>query len=458
MTAPLAAAPRRKPNILWIMADDMGIGDLGCYGQRYIKTPNADSLARDGMQFSDAYAGCTVCAPSRSVLMTGLHTGHTPIRSNPGGVPILPGETTVAEVLKSAGYATALFGKWGLGDIGTVGVPWKHGFDEFCGFLHQAHAHFQYPRFLYHNDRELPLPGNGDKKYVTYANDVMAERSLQWIRSQKDKPFFGYLSYTIPHFEPLAPEDSMREYRGKFPEGKPWGSPNGRLAASNEVRTAYAAMVSRVDRYLGQVLALLKELRLENDTIVFFTSDNGGALPQTGDNFFNAHLPWRGSKGTMYENGIRVPMLVRWPGVVKPGSTSDIPWYFADFLPTAAAIAGAKAPTKLDGVSVLPALQGKPMPKDRPLYWELPRYNNKTGEFLPEIPMQAMRKGAWKAVRPKADQPLELYNLAEDPGEKTNRAASERERNIAFERELQMARTPPRAQKENPHPWWDARS
>ncbi|HEY3377901.1 MAG TPA: sulfatase-like hydrolase/transferase, partial [Armatimonadota bacterium] len=264
----LSAQTHRRPNIVWIMADDMGPGDLGCYGQKYIRTPNLDRLAAEGMLFRTSYAGCTVCAPSRSTLMTGQHTGHTPIRSNPGGVPLLAGETTIAEVLKSAGYTTGLFGKWGLGDIGTEGVPWKHGFDEFFGTLHQAHAHFQYPRFLYDNAKEFPLEGNVDGARVTYANDVIASRAVDFIRRKKNTPFFLYHSPTMPHFEPQVPEDSLAEYRGKFPMGKPWSQPSGRLKAQPDIRTAYAAMVSRVDRYVGSIMNELKQQGIDRDTIV----------------------------------------------------------------------------------------------------------------------------------------------------------------------------------------------
>ena len=299
----MAAAPAfvasaaRRPNIVWIMADDLGLGELGCYGQKHIRTPHIDRLAAEGTLWRTAYSGHTVCAPSRSTLMTGLHSGHTPIRSNPGGVPILPGETTVAEVLHAAGYATGLFGKWGLGDIGSEGVPWKHGFDEFFGPLHQAHAHFQYPRFLYANDKEFPLPGNSDTARVTYGNDVMAERAVDFISRRKDKPFFLYYSPTIPHFEPHVPEDSMAEYRGKFPAGKPWSTANGRLKAQPDVRTAYAGMVTRLDSYVGRIMARIKELGLDRDTIVFFTSDNGATLPSLGEEFFNSALGCRGPQG-----------------------------------------------------------------------------------------------------------------------------------------------------------------
>lgn len=456
--ASLAGAPKRKPNIIWFMADDLGLGDLGCYGQKHIRTPNIDRLAAEGVRCTQAYAGCTVCAPSRSALMTGLHTGHTPIRSNPGGCPLLPEERTVADLLREAGYRTGLFGKWGLGDIGTTGVPWKHGFDEFFGFLHQAHAHFQYPRFLYENERQYNLEGNDSPGRKTYANDVMHARSLDFIRRNRERPFFLYASPTIPHFEPHVPEDSLAEYRGKIPNGNYQGDRRGRLKPQPELGPAYAGMVSRVDRYVGNIVRLLKELDLERDTLLFFTSDNGGMIADFENDFFQNMRHYRGQKGTLYEGGVRTPMIARWPGRIKPGSTSDFAWAFWDFLPTAAEVAGVRPPPGLDGMSVLPALTGRKQRPHEYLYWELPQYDARTGTF-PDVPVfQAMRRGDWKAVRPRGATALELYNLARDPGEKTDLAASQPERVAEFERLFRQVRTPPRPQTEPPHPWWDSRS
>lgn len=451
-----AAAPSKRPNIVFIMADDLGWGDVGCYGQKYIRTPNVDRLASEGLRFTDAYAGCTVCAPSRSVLMTGFHMGHTSVRSNSGGVPLLESDVTVAEVLKKAGYTNGLFGKWGLGDIGTATTPLKKGFDEYVGFLHQAHAHFQYPRFLYHNDREYPLAGNSDTTRKTYANDVMAEKALEFIRKNRNRPFFAYLPFTLPHGGYYVPEDSMAEYRGKFPEGAPVGTEKGRLGLQPEPRVAFAGMVTRLDRYVGQVLSLLKELNLERDTIVFFTSDNGGL--RFSDNFFLNTGPFRGNKGNLYEGGLRVPMIVRWPGRVPAGKVSSFAWAFHDLLPTLAEIAGAKDVPRCDGMSVLPALLGKSQAPHKELYWEFPRYNSKTGTFAEEIPMQAMRRGDWKAVRPKPNGPVELYDLKSDPGEERDLAPQKPELAAEFDRAMKASRVPPRPQKEPPHPWWEARS
>lgn len=453
LPAAAAAQARRKPNIVWIMADDLGWGDVGCYGQKHIRTQNIDRLAAEGLRFTDAYAGCSVCAPSRSVLMTGMHGGHTSVRSNPGGVPLAESDVTVAQLLKRAGYTNGLFGKWGLGDIGTPTTAMKKGFDTHTGFLHQAHAHFQYPRFIYQDDRELPLEGNSDSSRKTYANDVMAKHALDFIRRNKANPFFAYLSFTIPHFEPHVPEDSMAEYRGKFPETTPFETRNGRLAKQPELRAAFAGMVSRVDRYVGQVMDTLRESDLDKDTLVIFTSDNGGI--NAGGNFFRSCGPFRGQKGTMYEGGLRVPMIARWPGRVPTGKVSQFAWSFQDFFPTAAELAGVPAP-RVDGMSILPTLLGKSQQPHSGLYWELPRYAK--GEFLDEIPQQALRRGRWKGVRRKPNGPVELYDLQTDPGEQRDLAAGQPARAKEFDAALRAARTVPRPQKEPAHPWWDARS
>lgn len=456
--AVLTAQRRRRPNIIWMMVDDLGFGELGCYGQTRIRTPHIDRLAAEGTLFRTAYAGCTVCAPSRSSLMTGQHTGHTPIRSNPGGVPLLAGETTIADVLQSAGYTTALYGKWGLGDAGTTGVPGKHGFDEFFGVLHQMHAHFKYPRFIYKGDKEYRLEGNDDQHRVVYADDVIADGAVDFIRRTKDKPFFLYHTPSMPHFEPHVPEDSLAEYRGKFPLGKPWSQPNHRLKAQPDVRTAYAAMVTRVDSYVGRIMAELKTQGIDRDTIVFFTSDNGATLPELGETFFESTGICRGHKGNLYEGGLRVPMISRWPGHVPAGVKSDFIWYFPDFFPTAAELAGARHNAKLDGVSVLPALLGQKQKPHEMFYWEYPGYNWTTQEFAPGLPMQAMRQGDMKAVRPRQNAPVEVYDLARDPSETTNLAAARPELAARYDKLMQAARSEPRPQKEPPHGWREARS
>ncbi|MBM3794579.1 MAG: hypothetical protein FJW31_11025 [Acidobacteria bacterium] len=394
--------------------------------------------------------------------MTGLHGGHTPIRSNGGGASLLASERTVAELLQHAGYKTGCFGKWGLGDIGTEGVPWKKGFDEFFGFLHQAHAHFHYPRFLYKNGEEFRLEGNSDTSRKTYANDVIAAQSLDFIRRAADSgsPFFAYLPFTVPHWEPHAPGDSMAEYRGTLgADGPKFQAKDGRLAAQPDVRTAYAAMVSRLDRYVGQVLALLRERKLEDDSIVFFTSDNGGVYRSTGDEFFASYGPLRGQKTNLYEGGLRVPMLVRWPGGgVKAGAVSNLAWSFQDFLATACEVAGIAAP-KTDGISVAATLQGRRQKPHEYLYWELPPYLAKTGEFdHAKKPMQPLRQGKWKIVRPKPDAPVELYDFAADPGESKDLVKSAAKVAAKLEALMAAAHTPARQQVSPPHPWWDARS
>jgi arylsulfatase A len=447
----LRAEAKRPPNIVFILADDLGWGDVGCYGQKRIRTPNIDRLAAEGTRFTDAYSGCTVCAPSRSVLMTGYHMGHTSVRSNPGGVPLLKEDVTAAQVLKAAGYATGGFGKCGLGDIGTDGVPWKHGFDKFFGYLHQVHAHFYYPPLLYDNEKEFPLEGNENGKRTTYSHDVIAGAAIDFIQRNAGRPFFCYMPFTIPHWELLVPEDSLAEYKGKFPEDKPF--PGGHYAAQDYPRAAYAAMITRMDRHVGRILALLKELKLEENTVVFFTSDNGPAMSLRQDDYFNSAGPFRGHKQNLYEGGIRVPMIARWPGHIGAGALSDFAWSFADFLPTAAELAGAAAPKGLDGFSVVPTLLGKKQAPHEFLYWELPRYDAKQGTFMPGTPMQAVRMGEWKAVRPAPGAPLELYNLKRDSGETANLAADNPKVMARIEEYLKTARVEPRPQKDPPSRW-----
>jgi arylsulfatase A-like enzyme len=442
------ARPRR-PNIVWIMADDLGYGDLGCYGQKIIRTPHLDRMAGEGMRFTDAYAGCTVCAPSRSVLMTGYHMGHASVRSNPGGVPLLASDVTVAECLKQGGYRTGGFGKWGLGDNGTDGAPWKQGFDEFFGYLNQVHAHWFYPEFLYDNDRRHPLPANAGGRHGTYSHDVIADRGLDFIRRNKDGPFFCYLAFTLPHLELLVPDDSMRPYRGKLDE-KPYIDPRKHYADQPEARAAYAGMVSRLDRDVGRVLELLKQLRIDGNTIVFFTSDNGSAVPLWGEDYFRSTGGLRGHKQNLYEGGIRVPMIARWPGHIPRGTINDHRWAFWDVLPTLCDIAGVESPSGIDGRSVLPALHGRKQAAAEFMYWEQPRYIAAKAEFPDEIPMQAVRWGEWKALRPKPDATIELYNLSSDPGEKVDLSRTEPEVLARIEKYLSTARTPPRPQRDPP--------
>jgi len=457
-----AAAPavfaqsKRPPNIIWIMADDMAYGDLGCFGQKVIQTPNIDTLARDGSKFTDAYAGCTVCAPSRSVLMTGKHMGHTSIRSNPGGVFILDSDVTIGEVLKPAGYTSGCFGKWGLGDTGTEGVPWKQGFDQFFGYLHQAHAHYFYPPYVYDNDRQYELPANKGVKKGTFAHDIIVDKSLEFIRKNRNQPFFMYGAFTLPHWEPQVPEDSMKPYRGKLVEDKPFTDKAGRLNEQKETYAAYCGMVSRLDREVGRILGLLKELNLAENTLVFFTSDNGGAARSWDtDNKLNNYGPFRGYKTTMYEGGLRVPMLARWPGRIPAGRVSPYQWMFMDAMPTFAEAAGALCPKDIDGMSVMPTLLGKAQKPHDYLYWENPTFNWKTLKYADGMPPQALRMGNWKAVRPKADAPVELYDLASDPAESKDLAQAKPDVMAKVNGLLKSARTAPRSQSQPDHKWFD---
>jgi len=447
----LAASARGQavapPNILFIMADDLGYGDLGCFGQKHIKTPHIDKLAAAGMRFTEAYAGCTVCAPSRSVLMTGKHTGHTSVRSNTGGIPLLPEDITIAEVLRTVGYKSGCFGKWGLGDVGTAGVPTKQGFDAFYGYLHQVHAHFQYPGYLIDDEELQPAPGGAGAQY---ANDAIAGLANGFIRqyARKKTPFFCYVPFTLPHLELLVPGDSMVPYDGKIPEGEPFVDAKRHYANQAKPRTAYAGMVSRLDGYVGQLMATLESEKQMENTIVFFCSDNGSATALWNDGgFFNSTGGLRGHKQNFYEGGIRTPMIVRWPGKVKAGVVSAQPWMFQDVLPTLAELAGAKAPADIDGVSVVPTLLGKgKQVQPEYLYWELPKFSAMKGDPLEEVPMQAVRMGKWKAVRPQANGTLELYDLSKDPLEKTNVAAQNPAVMTKIEGICKTARVVPRRQ------------
>lgn len=437
------AAPQ-KPNIILIMADDLGYGHLGSYGQARIRTPNLDRLADEGVRFTQFYSGSTVCAPARSVLMTGRHTGRTSVRGNTGGIPLLREDVTLAEVLRDAGYATGIFGKWGLGDHGTEGVPYLQGFDEFVGYLHQVHAHYYYPAFLWDNDRRLDLAGNVDGGRTTYSHDVVTDRALQFVREHRDGPFFLYLAYTIPHTELLVPEASMLEYDGAFPEPNPYPG-DGHYAAQERPRTAFAAMVSRMDRDVGRLASLLRELGIDARTIVLFTSDNGGQDGWGADlAFFRGNGPLRGGKMSLYEGGIRVPLIARWPGVIASERVSDHVWAFWDVLPTLAELSGASAPRDIDGVSMLPAVLGAERVGRDPaahefLYWEY-------GNVLGQAPIgQAARWGNWKGVRGDLGAPLELYDLAVDLGEAVDVAAGHPDVVARITAYLDSARTPTRA-------------
>lgn len=398
LALPASAAPAR-PNIIFILADDLGNFDLGCYGQKLIRTPNIDRIAAEGMRFNQAYAGGTVCAPSRSCLMTGRHTGHTTVRANKSmrtgdRVPLNAGDITVARVLKDSGYATGIFGKWGLGEPETTGLPNRHGFDEWFGFLNQDHAVDYYTDHLWRNERKEFLKGNlngGKKEYTT---DLFTREAKSFVRRHERHPFFLYLAYTAPHKDLMVPRDEWYS-RQDWPEED----------------KLYAAMTTWMDRGIGEVMSLLKELKIDDNTIVFFSSDNG-AGHKRGIPRFHSTGPFRGAKGDVWEGGIRAPMLARWPGRIKAGAVSEHPWAFWDFLPTAAELAGAVAPMKIDGLSAVAALSGKKQTPHEFLYWE-----NHGKRFE-----QATRMGDWKAIRQGLDGKVALYDLASDIGETTDLA------------------------------------
>ena len=411
-----------KPNIIFILTDDLGYGDLACYGQKNIQTPSIDRLATEGIRFTQCYAGSTICAPSRNVLMTGQHTGHTRVRGNFGivggvgpqrRVPLEDDDITVAELLKQAGYTTGITGKWGLGEPDTTGVPNKKGFDEWFGYLNQRNAHSYYPPYLWYNEKKVIFEGNRNGRQEQYSHDMFTDFALKFIRENKNRPFFLYLPWCIPHARYEIP--SIEPY-----ENKPW-EPEAKV---------HAAMITRMDSHVGMIMSLLKELDIDERTIVFFCSDNGAA--QRWEGVFDSSGPLRGKKGDLYEGGIRTPMIVRWPNRVPAGVVSDKVWYFADFLPTVTELAGVEPSSNIDGVSILPTLLGKEQNlENRFLYWE-----HFGGSF-----QQAVRLCDWKGLRLEPEEPLELYDLSNDIGEQHNVAAQHPEVVEKIEDYLKTART-----------------
>jgi uncharacterized sulfatase len=445
--AAAGAAPPDRPNLVFILADDLGYGDAGCYGQKVIATPRIDRMAAEGLRFTQFYAGSTVCAPSRCVLMTGLHLGRAHVRGNAAGLAqsLRDEDVTVAEVLKGAGYATALVGKWGLGESDHPGFPLKQGFDHFFGYLNQTHAHNYYPEFLWRNGEKVALknvvkkpeknpdsPGGWATAKAEYSHDLIAEEAFRWVRARRDGPFFLYFAVTLPH--------ANNEAAGALGNGAEvpdlgeyadmdWPAPD----------KGHAAMISRLDRDVGRMLDLLKELGIAEKTLVFFTSDNGPHSESRQDlKRFNPSGPLRGIKRDLYEGGIRVPAIAWWPGTVRPG-LSDHVGYFGDFMATAGEIAGAKIPDGLDSISFLPALRGE---RDRQekhpfLYWE----------FYEQGSRQAVRQGDWKAVRrPMFTGKTELYDLSADPGEEKDVSAAHPEVVGRMEALMKEAHVP--------HPGW----
>lgn len=410
-------AETKKPNIIYILADDMGYGDLGCYGQQTITTPHLDRMASEGVRFTNHYTGCTVCAPSRCALMTGKHTGHSFVRGNremkPEGQMPMPGTTrTVAHSLKEAGYTTGCAGKWGLGFPGSASDPLKMGFDYFFGYNCQMKAHHYFPEYLWENDKKVFYPENKKGQQQMYSHDETTRKAFDFIKKNKEKPFFLYIAYAIPHAEMVLPEKYLDKYKGKFPE-KPF--PGGHYGKQDYPRAAYAAMISHLDGDIGKLNTLLKEYGLDENTIVMFASDNGPHVEGGNDpEFFNSSGGLRGVKRSLYEGGIRTPFIVKWPGKVKAGKVSDHVSAFWDVFPTFCDVAGVQPPEDLDGISFLPELLGKDQLEHELLYWEFHGY---TGD------KQAIRKGKWKAVRlkiKKENTPIELYDLKTDPFEQNN--------------------------------------
>jgi arylsulfatase len=445
----------RKPNIVFILGDDLGYAELGCYGQEKIKTPNIDRLAGEGIRFTQNYSGSPVCAPSRCVLLTGLHSGHAFIRDNheikpEGQLPLPAGTVTLAKLLKEEGYATAAVGKWGLGYPGSEGVPDKQGFDLFFGYNCQRQAHNYYPKYLWKNDRKIELEGNdAGLTGKQYAPDLFEAEALDFIRSHQDGPFFLHFVTTVPHLALQVPEDSLEEYKGKW-DDPPYDGKNGYLPQKHP-RAAYAAMVTRMDRSVGRIMALLNQLGLDRDTIVMVSSDNGSTYKIGGydPDFFKGTGPFRSNKGSLYEGGIRVPLIVRWTGRIKPGRTTDHIAALQDVLPTLLEAAGAvrRIPAGIDGLSYLPTLLGTGrQPEHEYLYMEFPAYGGQ----------QMVRFSNWKGVGQgllqNPDAPIELYDLAGDVGEKIDLAPKNPELVEGIRRIMKSARHP---SKEFPFPALD---
>ncbi len=430
-----------QPNLIWIMADDLGYADLGCYGQKVITTPNLDRMAKDGMRFTHFYSGATVCAPSRSVLMTGLHHGHTRVRGNgkPSAQCLKADDVTVADVLKKAGYKTALIGKWGLGDVGEAdsGLPRKHGFDSFYGYLSQHHAHNHFPDYLWRNESKEPLSniivpvGEDGAGYATeaihYADDLFTEDALKFVSESKAAPFFLYWSMVIPH----ANNERTKALGdgAHVPDYGPYADKDWPIQDKGQ-----AAMITRLDGYVGRMMVHLKALGIAENTLIIFTSDNGPHNESKHDlTRFNPAGPYTGIKRSLTDGGIRVPFIAWWPGKVQPGE-SDHVGYFADWLPTAAELAGAPSSDKTDGISLAPTLLGKEQPKHDFLYWEFHE-----GGFK----QAALYQGRWKGIRTGGpDAPVQLFDQQNDIAEQTNVADKHPDIATKIGDYLKTARTP----------------
>jgi arylsulfatase A-like enzyme len=433
------AARSGPPNIILIQADDLGYGDLSAYGQGKFSTPGIDRLANEGIRFTNYYSGSTVCAPSRAVLMTGMHTGHAWIRGN-AEVPLRPEDVTIASVLRDAGYRTALIGKWGLGTAGTTGQPDRKGFEYSFGFLDQRHAHRQFTDHLYRNGERVAVDLEKD-----YVNDLFTREAEAFITRSDARPYFLYLNYTVPHAELRVPEDSLAPWRGRFPETpfvnekadarQAGATPDGASLGYRSQPTphaAFVAMITRMDRDIGHLIDVVSKGGMSERTLIMFTSDNGphregGADPE----FFRSSGGMRGIKRDLYEGGIRVPMVARWTGTIPEGRVSYHEWAHWDVLPTLAEIAGAKSPAGIDGMSMTRALRGEQQPRHEFMYWE----------FHERGFQQAVRMDYWKAVRLKKDAPLELYDLPNDPNEQRDVASINPDVVAKIEKYLATART-----------------
>jgi arylsulfatase A len=457
-------APAVPPNIVFILADDLGYGELGSYGQRRIRTPRLDRLAAEGIRFTQFYAGSTVCAPSRGAFLTGLHTGHSYVRDNygtgthadddeKGQFPLPPDHPTVARALQARGYATAMVGKWGLGGPGNSGVPNKQGFDFFFGYLDQRQAHNYYPTHLWKNEERFPLRNpwfsphqkhegdpNDPKAYekyraTDYSIDFMTREAVAWLRANRSKPFFLYFAPTIPHLALQVPEPALKEYEGAFPETPYLG--DRQYLPNRTPRATYAAMITYLDAQVGRILDTLKEIGADERTLVIFTSDNGAIPSISPAEFFDSNKPLRGQKTNLYEGGIRVPMIARWPGQVKGGAVSDHVGANWDMWATFAELTGAAPPQPTDGISIVPTLLGRPGQRQHEsLYWE----NHARGG------MQAVRIGRWKGVRheiaKRPGAPIELYDLERDVSESNDAAAANPDVVKRIEALMKTSRTP----------------
>lgn len=444
-----------QPNMIFIMADDLGYGDVGCFGQKVIETPRLDQMAQEGMKFTQFYAGNTVCAPSRSVLLTGQHMGHTHVRGNANSDTMLEQslrvqDRTIAEVLKAVGYTNGVVGKWGLGEVHQPGFPLRKGFDRFFGYLNQVHAHNYYPTFVWDNADKKRLAnvveksggsyggfhGGAATKRVEYSHDLFVDEAIKFIDRNRERPFFLYLPLTIPHANNEGTR--MNGNGAEVPDygiyaGKDWPNPD----------KGQAAMITRMDRDVGRILDHVRAAGIDEKTLVIFTSDNG-PHNEAGHQLarFNPSGPFRGTKRALYEGGIRVPTIAWWPGTVKAGTTSEHMGYFGDWMATAAQLAGAKLPGNVDSISFVPTLKGEPQKqkKHQFLYWE----------FYEQGSRQAVRFGDWKAIRqPMFSGAIELYDLKNDVGETENVAGQNPDLVDAAVRMMNEAHTP--------HPNWQVR-